>query len=98
AAPRPEPAQSLRSETAPPQGGGRLDMFLAPASIAVIGASDDPVRIGGRTIFNIKRGGFAGPVYPINPGRAVVQDLPAYPSIGAVPDTVDCAIIALPGE
>jgi acyl-CoA synthetase (NDP forming) len=75
-----------------------LDMFLDPASIAVIGASDDPTRIGGRTIFNLKRGGFEGPLYPINPGRGIVQGLTAYPSIGEVPDAVDCAVIALPGE
>jgi acetate---CoA ligase (ADP-forming) len=75
-----------------------LDSFLNPASIAVIGASDDPSRIGGRTIFNIKRGGFSGPVYPINPGRTTVQGLAAFPSIGDVPGEVDCAVIALPGE
>ena len=78
--------------------GGRLAAFLDPASIAVIGASDDPTRIGGRTIHNIKSGGFAGPVYPINPGRPTVQGLPAFPSIGSIPGDVDCAVIALPGE
>jgi acyl-CoA synthetase (NDP forming) len=75
-----------------------LDAFLAPSAIAVIGASDDPKRIGGRTIFNLRRGGFAGAVYPVNPGRETVQDLPAFASIGAVPGPVDCAVIALPGE
>jgi acyl-CoA synthetase (NDP forming) len=78
--------------------GGRLDSFLDPQSIAVIGASDDPSRIGGRTIHNLKRGGFAGPVYPINPGRETVQGLPAFPTISAVPGAVDCAVIALPGD
>src|SRR4051812_2676294 len=73
-------------------------MFLAPTSIAVIGASNDPVRIGGRTVFNILRGGFAGPVYPINPSRDVVQGLKAYGSILDVPEPVDCAVVALPGE
>src|SRR4051812_20491786 len=96
AVPRPDPAEMRIGETTLPRG--RLDMFLAPESIAVIGASDDPSRIGGRTIFNLKRGGFAGPIYPINPGRAVVQGLPAYSSIGGVAERIDCAIIALPGE
>lgn len=81
-----------------PDSARGLEVFLAPASIAVIGASDDPARIGGRTIFNIKRGGFAGPLYPINPGREFVQELPAFASIGDVPGPVDCAVIALPGE
>src|SRR3546814_6410185 len=49
-----------------------LDLFLEPRSIAVIGASDDPTRIGGRTLFNIRQGGFPGPVYPINPRRQTV--------------------------
>ncbi len=75
-----------------------LDLFLNPRSIAVIGASDDPTRIGGRTLFNILQGQFAGPIFPINPGRDVVQGVPAYRSMSAVPQDVDCAIIALPAE
>jgi acyl-CoA synthetase (NDP forming) len=81
-----------------PRGQKGLDLFLYPSAIAVIGASDDPTRIGGRTIFNIRKGGFAGAVYPINPGRESVQGLPAFPSIEGVPGPVDCAVIALPGE
>src|SRR3546814_16770350 len=50
-----------------------LDLFLESRSIAVIGASDDPTRIGGRTLFNIRQGGFPGPVYPIKPRRQTVQ-------------------------
>ena len=75
-----------------------LSAFLEPRAVAVIGASDDPSRIGGRTIFNLLQGGFAGPIYPINPGRDVVQGLRAFPAIGAVDGEVDCAVIALPGE
>ena len=95
------PRQSAQQDktAAPPAPLGRqLDMFLNPRSVAVIGASDDPARIGGRTIFNLKRGGFEGPVYPINPGRQTVQGLKAYPGISAIPELVDCAVIALPGE
>ena len=50
-------ASTSRAETAGgASAGGRLDAFLNPQSIAVIGASDDATRIGGRTIHNIKRG------------------------------------------
>jgi len=91
-------APSDESDSPESEGRGRLDAFLWPASIAVIGASDDPTRIGGRTIHNIKQGGFAGPVYPINPGRTTVQGLPAFPSLQAIPGPVACAVIALPGE
>ena len=90
--------QQHQAASVPEAAGQRLDMFLLPRSIAVIGASDDPSRIGGRTIFNLKRGGFAGPIYPINPGRQTVQGLSAYSTIIAVPDPVDCAVVALPGE
>ncbi len=75
-----------------------LDRFFNPRSIAVIGASDDPSRIGGRTLQNILRGGFEGRVFPINPGRSTVQGLKSYPDIESVPESVDCAVIALPGE
>jgi acyl-CoA synthetase (NDP forming) len=75
-----------------------LDQFLEPRSIAIIGASDDSTRIGGRTLFNIRQGGFSGPVYPINPRRQTVQGIRAWPAIGDVPGAVDCAVIALPGE
>jgi len=94
------PDSTAYSATTPPESRGLagLDIFLQPAAIAVIGASDDPNRIGGRTIFNIMKGGFAGAVYPINPGRETVQGLAAFPSIESVPGPVDCAVIALPGE
>lgn len=81
--------------TGSPEG---ISLFLEPRSIAVIGASDDPTRIGGRTLFNIRQGDFAGAVYPINPSRETVQGLRAWPAVGDVPDTIDCAVIALPGE
>lgn len=75
-----------------------FEAFFHPRSVAVIGASDDWTRIGGRTLWNLKRGKFAGGLYPINPKRETVQDLPAFPSLSAVPGEVDCVVIALPGE
>lgn len=70
--------------------------FFAPASIAVLGASDDPSRIGGRPIDYLRRGGYAGRVWPINPNRATVQGLPAKASILELDEAVDLAVIALP--
>lgn len=75
-----------------------FDRFFHPRSIAVIGASDDANRIGGRTIWNLAAGGFAGPVYPINPNRPIVQGLPAYKTLAEVPGEIDLAVVALPGE
>ncbi len=94
--PRVESVSQPARTHSPPDGP--LNIFLDPGSIAVIGASDDATRIGGRTLFNIIQGRFEGPVYPINPGRQTVQGLRAWPSIGAVEEPVDCAVIALPGE
>ncbi|MES3000870.1 MAG: acetate--CoA ligase family protein [Pseudomonadota bacterium] len=73
-----------------------LEALFHPRSIAVIGASDDADRIGGRPIAYALQLGFAGKIYPVNPKRESVQGLKAYARIGDVPGPVDCAIIALP--
>jgi acyl-CoA synthetase (NDP forming) len=75
-----------------------LDSVLDPRSVAVLGASDNPERIGGRPIAYMLAGGFRGGLYPINPNRRTVQGLTAFPEIGAVPGPVDFAIIALPAD
>jgi len=77
---------------------GSLDMFLRPRSIAVVGASSDPSRIGGRPLRYLREAGFAGAVYPVNPARTSVQGLTAYASIAAIPETVECAMIVVPAE
>ena len=75
-----------------------LDALLEPRAVAIIGASNDPSRIGGRPIRYMLGAGFDRPIYPVNPNRVTVQGLPAYPSIGAAPGPIDCAIIALPAD
>jgi acyl-CoA synthetase (NDP forming) len=75
-----------------------LAAALAPRSIAVVGASDNPHKVGGRPILYMKRYGFRGAIYPINPGRAAVQGLKAYPSIADTPAAPDLAIIAVAGD
>ncbi|MFK7963794.1 MAG: acetate--CoA ligase family protein [Burkholderiaceae bacterium] len=73
-----------------------LDLILNPQSVAVIGASSEPARIGGRPVFYSKGLGFAGPIYPVNPGRDEIQGLKSYKSIKDVPEPVDCAVVAVP--
>jgi acyl-CoA synthetase (NDP forming) len=75
-----------------------LEPMLHPKSVAVIGASDKPERIGGRPISFMKAAGYAGAIYPVNPTRGTVQDLPAFASIKDVPGPVDAAIIAVPAK
>jgi acetate---CoA ligase (ADP-forming) len=69
---------------------------LAPRSVAVIGASRDPKKIGGAIVANLRRDGFKGAIYPINPGVAEVLGLKCYPNVGAVGVSVDLAVIAVP--
>ncbi|HVM79516.1 MAG TPA: CoA-binding protein, partial [Stellaceae bacterium] len=66
------------------------------ASVAVIGASRDAAKIGGLPIAFMRANGFAGEIYPVNPGSAEIQGLPAFASVKEVPGPVDLAIIAVP--
>ena len=75
-----------------------LRAALAPGSIAVVGASDNPHKVGGRPILYMKRYGYRGAIYPINPGRAEVQGLKAYKAIGDTPQAPDLAVIAVAGD
>lgn len=72
-----------------------LTPLFNPSSVALIGASDNPTRIGGRPISYWKRS-FKGPIYPVNPRYETVQGLTAYPAIDAVPGPVDLCIVAVP--
>lgn len=74
-----------------------LDPLFCPASIAVIGASSDPRKIGGRPIAYMLRSGFAGRILPINPKQSEIQGLPAFVSLAAVGHPVDQVIIAVAG-
>ncbi|WP_159995496.1 acetate--CoA ligase family protein [Roseomonas sp. 18066] len=75
---------------------GTLSALLTPRSVAVIGASADAARIGGRPIAYMKELGFQGTILPVNPKRDEIQGLPAYASIAAMPEVPDVAIIAVP--
>ena len=75
-----------------------LTPLFAPRSVAVLGASSDPTRISGRPLAYMKAQGFQGALYPINPNRAEVQGLKAYPSVADLPETPDVAIVAIAAE
>jgi acyl-CoA synthetase (NDP forming) len=78
--------------------GSDLRAALAPASIAIVGASDNPHKVGGRPILYMKRYGYRGTIYPINPARAEVQGLKAFPDLAALPAAPEMAIVAVAGE
>ncbi|HTK61995.1 MAG TPA: GNAT family N-acetyltransferase [Pseudonocardia sp.] len=72
---------------------------LHPRSVAVIGASTDPAKIGHAVLANLLRGNFTGPVYPVNsagPQVRSVRGVRAYPSVIDIPDEVDLAVVAVP--
>jgi acetyl coenzyme A synthetase (ADP forming)-like protein len=75
-----------------------LEPLLHPQSVAVVGASRRPGAVGAAILANIVAGGFPGAIYPINPNAAEIAGLPAYPSVGDAPGSVDLAIICLPAE
>jgi acyl-CoA synthetase (NDP forming) len=75
-----------------------LRSALDPRSVAVIGASDNPHKVGGRPILYMKRYGYRGAIYPVNPGRPVVQELKAYASIESLPAVPELAVIAVAGD
>jgi acetyl coenzyme A synthetase (ADP forming)-like protein len=72
--------------------------ILQPKSVAVIGASRDPGKIGGAILANLKRFAFNGPIYAINRTASEVQGLPGYRSVSAIDAPIDLAVIAVPAE
>nr|WP_067981267.1 GNAT family N-acetyltransferase [Nocardia caishijiensis] len=70
--------------------------LLAPGSVAVIGASPETTRVGGAVLANLLAGGFAGPVFPVNPHRRSVRGVRAYATVREIPDEVDLAVVAVP--
>ncbi|MGD9801797.1 MAG: acetate--CoA ligase family protein [Hyphomicrobiaceae bacterium] len=75
-----------------------LKPFLTPRSIAILGASQDPNKVGGRPLHYLKRYGFTGPVYPINPGRPEVQGLKSYKSLEELPEVPELAVCVVAGD
>jgi acetate---CoA ligase (ADP-forming) len=72
-----------------------LQSLFAPRRIALIGASSDARRLTARAQIYLRRHGFLGALYPINPRAAEVLGEPAYPSLAAIPEPVDLAYILL---
>jgi acyl-CoA synthetase (NDP forming) len=75
-----------------------LKPFLTPRSIAILGASQDPNKVGGRPLHYLKRYGFKGPIYPINPGRPEVQGLKSFKSLDELPEVPDLALCVVAGD
>jgi acyl-CoA synthetase (NDP forming) len=73
-----------------------LRPLFEPRSVALIGASADPKSISARPLRLLRQLGFSGQIYPVNPKYTDLQGLRVYPSIGAVPERVDLALVVVP--
>ena len=73
-----------------------INKLMRPKSVAVVGASSQPGKIGYTVLENLLKGGYKGKIYPINPAATEILSLPVYPTVSAVPEAVDLAIITVP--
>jgi len=73
-----------------------LDAIFSPSSVAVVGASTVPGKVGHDIFVNILKGGFTGTLYPVNPKAKAIASVRAYPTLTDIPDELDLAMIILP--
>jgi acyl-CoA synthetase (NDP forming) len=76
----------------------QLERIFNPRSVAVVGASASPDKVGYMCVGNLLELGFEGKIYPVNPGLAQLFGLKAYPSVSAIPGEVDLAMVVIPAE
>jgi acetyltransferase len=75
-----------------------LDALFAPTSIAVIGATERAGSVGRTILWNLISNPFGGTVFPVNPDRHSVLGIKAYPSVAALPEPVDLAVVVTPAS
>ncbi len=75
-----------------------VEYILRPRTVAVVGASRRRGTIGGELLHNLLAHGFTGAVYPVNPSVHAVQGVRAWPSLEAIPDAIDLAVLAVPAN
>jgi acyl-CoA synthetase (NDP forming) len=76
----------------------RLKAALDPRSIAIIGASENPNKVGGRPVHYLDKFGFKGKIFPINPSRPEVQGYKCYKSLADLPEAPEMVIVAVAGD
>jgi acetyltransferase len=75
-----------------------LEGLLSPKSIAIVGASSAPEKVGAIVLKNILSSGFTGHVYPVNPHEPKIGDLQCFPDVKSLPEVVDLVVIAIPSS
>lgn len=76
----------------------KMEYFFNPRTIAIIGASSDFRKPGGRSLNALQKRGYTGKIYPINPNSRELLGIPCYPKLADVPDEIDMAIISTPAH
>jgi len=92
------PGCAASTHSLPTDGFPNLARFFAPRSVALLGATEDLSKFGGRCMRQIINFGFAGDLYPINPKRDEVFGHRCFPSVAALPQTPDHIGIVLPAQ
>ncbi|HZY01966.1 MAG TPA: bifunctional acetate--CoA ligase family protein/GNAT family N-acetyltransferase [Anaeromyxobacteraceae bacterium] len=77
---------------------GHLHRLFRPRSVAVVGATNRPQRVGNVIMRNLLAGGFDGPIMPVNPRQQSVAGVLAYPDVASLPRTPDLAILCTPPQ
>jgi acetyltransferase len=81
-----------------PEVVDKLKFMFEPDSIAVIGASREPGKIGYQSLKNLIEGGYEGKIYPVNPSAEEIMGLKCFPSVIDVPDEIDLALVVVPAK
>ncbi|MEM5274627.1 acetate--CoA ligase family protein [Cupriavidus taiwanensis] len=75
-----------------------IQRLVTPRSVAVIGASADPAKTAGRPVSYLRKHGFGGAIYPVNPRVESIDGLRCYPDIASLPEVPDVGIVLLGAE
>jgi len=87
---------SMTTHDRPVHDRAALQRLLAPASVALVGASGNPKSLGGRTLANLAH--FPGRLYPVNAKYPELAGQTCYPSVAALPEAPDCVVLAVPKD
>src|SRR4030042_5392938 len=80
------------------RGFSAIQAMFNPVSVAVIGASDNPGKLGSHVMRSLTEGKYPGKISPVNPGKDEIMGIKTYPSLLQIPGSVDLSIIVLPAE
>jgi acyl-CoA synthetase (NDP forming) len=75
-----------------------MNAIFKPKAVAVIGASDNPGKLGSHVMRSLIEGKYPGKIFPVNPGKNEILGIKTYPSLLQIPESVDLSIIVLPAE